>query len=184
MLEVLNRWGLVTDNACTQYQSNRLAERRQRLTSDWMNGMLLEKAGTWQNLCDLDAGEQNHAGTRPEQPTPGQAIRKTEYVFPNQNKMKQNDRELARVQKEIQRSEGTEANKRKGKVPKTDPDEQWEMHKAPSNQPSKPTCHNKFMGCEGYQALLIGEIKDSTIQIKGQGSANYCKSCPTQYKNH
>ena len=51
-----------------------------------------------------------------------------------------------------------------------------------SNQPSKPTCHNKFVGCEGYQASLIGQIKDSTILIKGQGSADHCKSCPTQYK--
>ena len=51
-----------------------------------------------------------------------------------------------------------------------------------SNQPSKPTCHNKFMGCEGYQASLIGQIKDSMIPIKSQGSADRCKSCPTQYK--
>ena len=51
-----------------------------------------------------------------------------------------------------------------------------------SNQPSKPSCHNKFVGCEGYQASLIGQIKDSMIPIKGQGLANRCKSCPTQYK--
>ena len=151
MLEVLNRWGLVTDNACTQYQSNRLAELRQRLTSDWMNGMLLEKAGTWQNLCNLDAGERNCAGTRPEQPTPGQAIRKTEYVFLNQNKMKWNDRELAWVQKKTRWSEETEANKRKGKVPKTDPDEWWEMHKTPQINHQNPLAITSSWGARGIR---------------------------------